>query len=142
MTHAGLRDAAAWLLVSVSVSAGCAADTSDGAPNTEPIAPITGLSSGATCPPMSTLTYDNFGQMFFATYCLGCHSVTITGPKRQAPPGRDFDDLSNVRMWAHLIDQQAAAGPTAAHEVMPPAPPRPTLEQRMQLGEWLACGAR
>lgn len=120
----------------------CAADTSDAKPYTEPITPITGLSSGATCPPASTLTYDNFGEMFFASYCLQCHSIAIpVGPGRQAPPDRNFDDLPHVRMLAMEIDQQAAAGPSGVHQNMPPLDPRPTVQQRMQLGEWLACGS-
>ena len=132
--------AAAWLLVSTTAS--CAADTSDAQPYTTPISPITDLSSGATCPAASPLTYDNFGAMFFASYCLQCHSLSIpVGPMRQAPPDRNFDDLPHVRMLAHQIDQQAAAGPSGVHEVMPPLDPKPTLPQRMQLGEWLACGA-
>jgi hypothetical protein len=134
------RSIAATLLC---LSASCAADTSDAQPYTEPIDPIAGLSSGATCPPMSTLSYENFGQAFFASFCLECHTVAIpTGPGRQAPPDRNFDDLASVRMYAHPIDQQAAAGPSGVHQVMPPLDPRPTLQQRMQLGEWLACGAR
>jgi uncharacterized membrane protein len=124
------------------VLAGCAADTSDMPPAAEPVAPITGLSSGASCPPMSSLTYDGFGETFFATYCLQCHTIAIpTGPSRQAPPNRNFDDLTEIRALAHEIDQQAAAGPSGAHQVMPPLDPKPTLQQRMQLGEWLACGA-
>jgi uncharacterized membrane protein len=100
------------------------------------------LSSGSTCPPRSTLTYDNFGKPFFAKYCLSCHTVTVTGSARQAPPDRNFDDAASIRTYTKQIDQQAAAGPAGTHGVMPPLDPKPIVAERTMLGEWLACGAR
>lgn len=104
------------------------------------VAPIEGLTSGATCPSNSHLSYASFGQAFISSFCLRCHSETIT-TGRQAPLDRNFDRLELIRPLARLIDQQAGAGPLATHSVMPPTAPMPSLEQRQQLAEWLACGA-
>ena len=38
------------------------------------------------------------------------------------------------------IDETTAAGPAATNTGMPPDKPSPTLEERKQLGEWIACG--
>lgn len=116
----------------------CAADSD----TPEPVTPITGLSSGASCPEGSALSYENFGQEFFEAHCTSCHTAAISGAARQAPLDRNFDELSMIRALATQIDQQAGAGPTRQNQVMPPsADNKPTLEQRMQLSEWLACGA-
>ena len=97
--------------------------------------------SGATCPPSSTLTYASFGQHFMATYCTQCHSSTLTGDQRMgAPLFHDFDTLEGIMAFAQHIDESTAAGPKAVNTLMPPFTPKPTLEERQQLGEWLACG--
>jgi hypothetical protein len=46
-----------------------------------------------------------------------------------------------VREHAARIDKMAAIGPDAMNTTMPPSVPRPTLGERSDLGEWLACGA-
>jgi uncharacterized membrane protein len=126
------------LAVGVSLAAGCAAGSD--APDT--VTPITGLPSGATCPEGSELSYDNFGREFFEAHCLRCHSAAISGAMRQAPLDRNFDDVTMIRTLARQIDQQAGVGPTQQNQIMPPeGESKPTLEQRMQLAQWLACGA-
>lgn len=124
-----------------SYAASCAANGDS--PPDEGVTPIAGLASGATCPEASELSYDNFGREFFTAHCTTCHSAAISGAMRQAPPDRNFDDVQMIRTLAHQIDQQAGAGPTQQNQVMPPSGEanKPTLEQRMQLAEWLACGA-
>ena len=102
---------------------------------------IEDLSSGASCPEDSELTYESFGKDFVGKYCLRCHTSGLTGPDRVAPVGHDFDDLEAIRMDAHAIDQQAASGPLASHSNMPPNDPFPAMLQRQRLGQWLACGA-
>jgi uncharacterized membrane protein len=112
--------------------------------NAEPdpgVTPIANLNSGATCPETSELSYESFGQAFMQSYCLRCHTAAISGSARRAPPSVNFDDLASIRAAAHMIDQQAGVGPASQREIMPPDEPRPTLDQRMQLSEWLACGA-
>jgi uncharacterized membrane protein len=98
--------------------------------------------SGATCPPASTLTHGNFGQQFFSTYCLRCHTKSLIGTQRSgAPVGFNYDSAVEIRALAAKIDGQAAWGPTRTNTSMPPNGDKPTPEERMQLGEWLACGA-
>ena len=128
------------LVVWVLCFAGCASDAvePDGG---EAVEPITNLSTGSICPDDSTLRYESFGRAFFASYCLRCHSAAVSGSERLAPEGRNFDELAQIREDAVWIDQFAAAGPKGEHQSMPPNGEKPTLQQRTQLGEWLACGA-
>lgn len=101
-----------------------------------------GDGSGATCPQGSTLTYANFGQAFMDSYCLRCHSSTLTGGGRiGAPANINFDTQAEIQALAELIDEEAAAGPDNVNTDMPPSAPRPTQDERLKLGEWLACGA-
>jgi hypothetical protein len=105
------------------------------------VVPISDLSTGSTCPDNSALSYESFGRAFFESYCLRCHTAAIGGSDRVAPVGRNFDDLAMIRASALYIDQFAAAGPKGEHMSMPPNGEKPSLGQRTQLGEWLACGA-
>lgn len=100
-------------------------------------------STGATCPSTDAPTARNFGQAFLESYCLSCHSASVTGPGRGgAPTGLDFDTLEKVRAQSHDIDAHAAAGPSATNTAMPPRGlPQPTQAERQRLGQWLACGA-
>lgn len=101
-----------------------------------------GSGSGATCPTTQTLTYEGFGKPFMEKYCTRCHSTTKKGDARLgAPADHDFDDVLTIRALAEHIDEHAAAGPAATNKEMPPSAPVPTMEERLQLGEWLACGA-
>lgn len=98
--------------------------------------------SGATCPTDSTLTYETFGKGFMEDYCTRCHSSVLSGDARNgAPSDHNFDSLVEIQATpAEHIDEQAAAGPDRVNTTMPPSSPRPTEEERRQLGEWLACG--
>jgi uncharacterized membrane protein len=101
-----------------------------------------GEPTGATCPPGSTLTYDNFGRAFMTKYCTRCHSSQLAGDARQdAPEGHDFDTREGVVAVQDHVDQMAAAGPDAVNTDMPPDGAAPSEAERYQLGEWLACGA-
>src|SRR5262245_10368365 len=89
------------ILVSVS-SLACTneADEPKPPPNEGP-----GRSSGSTCPSNMTLTYENFGMEFFATYCVRCHSETpADGSRHGAPRGLDWDEIETVRLYAETID--------------------------------------
>lgn len=102
-----------------------------------------GSSSGAQCPPASTLTYDSIGEGFMNTYCVSCHSSQLAADKRSgAPSDHNYDTLARIRdaSLEHL-DMMAAAGPDAVNTQMPPRGPTPSIEERRALGEWLACGA-
>lgn len=91
-----------------------------------------GGGSGATCPTGSTLTYDNFGRQFFASYCDRCHA----GGTRPS-----INSLATIQANLTSIDSEAAAGPSTVNRSMPQGAPTPTDAERRQLGEWLACGA-
>jgi uncharacterized membrane protein len=132
------RGAIAIFLSFFSVS--CATDTEEPTP---PTSQEPGPSSGSVCPSVQTLTYENFGMAFFGTYCVRCHSETPEdGSRHGAPRGLDWDEIETVRLHLELIDKMAAAGPDATNMLMPPSDlPQPTIDERRNLGEWLACGA-
>lgn len=92
-----------------------------------------GGASGATCPTDSTLTYDNFGRQFFASYCDSCHT-TGTRPS--------LSTHAQIRAESTAIDLAAAAGPSSVNTSMPESGTVPSEAERLRLGEWLACGAR
>lgn len=102
---------------------------------------VFGPPTEATCPPGSTLTYNNFGKPFMERYCTRCHSSELTGGARQgAPSFHDFDSLFGVKAVSDHIDETTAAGPAAINDGMPEGDPAPTETERYQLGEWIACG--
>jgi hypothetical protein len=114
-------------MVLVAAIAGCRHDHDEGTP------------SGAVCTP-DPPTYDSFGRAFMQSYCTRCHASTLSGAARQgAPAGHDFDTYLGVIAVADHVDEHAAAGPTVVNEEMPPSAPKPSLEERRQLGTWLAC---
>lgn len=120
--------AALWL-----VTAGC---------ESEPPVALFGPPTGATCPEGSTLTYEGFGRPFMEAYCTRCHDSALVGAARNGAPNfHDFDTLNGIRAVADHIDETTAAGPSATNQSMPPDGSIPSLEERWQLGEWLACGA-
>jgi uncharacterized membrane protein len=124
---------ACFTLALLALACGPPNDDFDGGPPTP---------TGATCPPASTVTYDSFGRAFFDAYCQTCHASTVTGvDRRGAPAPITYDTVEEIRSDAARIDRHAAAGPDAVNGDMPRADPRPTLEERYTLGEWLACGA-
>lgn len=103
-----------------------------------------GTPSGATCPDDGgMLTYDSFGKAFMDKYCIKCHSTELTGDARNgAPVDHDFNVYEGIIGVAMHIDQYAASGPDSTNKTMPPATdsgPKPTMEEREKLGEWLAC---
>lgn len=103
---------------------------------------VLGPSTEAVCPPTSTLTYANFGQAFMTNYCTRCHSSTLTGAARNgAPEFHDFDTQLGIQQVGDHVDQTAGSGPAATNDQMPPDNPRPTMMERQQLAEWIACGA-
>ena len=96
-----------------------------------------GVLADRVCPPDSFLSYANFGAGFMSQYCTGCHSVDVPMAQRHdAPLGVDFETLDKVREHMEFIYVDAAD----FYDKMPPAG-GPKVEDRMRLGEWLACGA-
>ncbi|HET7542387.1 MAG TPA: hypothetical protein VFK05_21105 [Polyangiaceae bacterium] len=124
---------AACVLLGMALSA-CSSDSEHPDEGSE------GNATGSMCPPSSDLTYDSFGRDFMASYCTRCHSSTLSGAARNgAPADHNFDTLSGIVTMAEHIDENAAAGPAATNTTMPPAAPVPTHDERLLLGEWLAC---
>lgn len=104
---------------------------------------IYGPPTESVCPTDSALTYANFGQQFMASYCTRCHSSELRGADRKgAPSFHDFDTVFGVRAVSEHIDETTAFGPAAMNDGMPnDSGAAPTAAERVQLGEWLACGA-
>jgi hypothetical protein len=90
-----------------------------------------GEPTGSTCPSGSTLTYENFGQSFFASNCNRCHG------NAEIP---HFSTQQQIQSVIDQIDRTAAAGPAATNTSMPEDTDLPETDRR-KLGEWLACGA-
>jgi hypothetical protein len=84
----------------------------------------TGISN-LSCPPGSTLTYENFGEAAISSQCLSCHRTE--SPRL----------TSQAEIWVHADAIMEAAVYTDA---MPQDANMP-LAERQLLGEWLACGA-
>ena len=82
--------------------------------------------STLSCPPDSTLTYENFGQTVIADNCLSCHAGK-NGPR--------LDSIAQIRANTNAI--MGAAVETTSM----PDNSDMVLEERQLLGEWLACGA-
>ena len=103
--------------------------------------PLFGPPTESACPPTgTTLTYESFGKPFMAAYCTRCHDSKLRGEDRQgAPSFHDFDTIFGIRAVSDHIDETTASGPAATNDSMPPDKPAPTLEERQQLGEWIAC---
>jgi mono/diheme cytochrome c family protein len=93
--------------------------------------PANGIATGSTCPQNSALTYENFGKSFIDTNCLACHA------SRERPT---LTTQAAVQASRDAIDRAAAAGPNGTNTAMP-QDHDVSVDQRTQLGEWLACGA-
>ncbi len=55
-----------------------------------------------TCDTGPDVDWHSFGEGFFATYCLACHSST-TPDRADAPIGVDFDTEAQVRAQADRV---------------------------------------
>jgi uncharacterized membrane protein len=84
----------------------------------------------------TTLTFENFGQGFFGSYCNSCHSAP-SGERDGAPSEYVFSTVEQVRQHKERIFARSA-GPNTTMPIGPDDPPR---EERDKLAEWLACGA-
>ena len=71
------------------------------------------------------------------------HVAIGPGADREgAPSDHNFDTLAEIRTFHEHIDEMAGSGPDATNELMPEGDgPFPTLAERQQLSEWLACGS-
>ncbi|MBL4635732.1 MAG: hypothetical protein JKY56_17860 [Kofleriaceae bacterium] len=88
----------------------------------------------------STLTYDNFGQQFFADHCLECHDSAKSGADRKnAPNTINFDTFDLVKTHISAAKRRAGVAST-----MPPssATSTPAVMERADLVEWADCGTK
>lgn len=97
----------------------------------------TGEGSGGLpeCAATTTETYDSFGKQFFADYCNSCHSAG-TGVK--GAETRPYETQAQIQADAEAIFEQSGGTNTA----MPQGTKKPTDAERVQLANWLACGAK
>jgi uncharacterized membrane protein len=79
-----------------------------------------------TCPPDSTLTYENFGQPLVTDQCLSCHATA------QKPA---------LATQAEIQGNRQAILKVAVETTQMPKGSAMGLDERQLLGEWLACGA-
>jgi hypothetical protein len=90
------------------------------------------------CPDGGTsLTYSNFGKNFLDRYCQTCHASDAPD-RKGAPSAYSFGDPESVQRHRVRIFERSAA----ENDTMPPGPDDPPLALRLELAEWLACGAR
>ncbi len=90
-----------WLLVALHACAGI--DGADSATDTSSAA------TGLDCAEAYPVTWENWGDGFFLTYCRSCHSST-TSDRQGAPEGLDFDTLGQVRDQAFAIEDSVLIG--------------------------------
>lgn len=130
------------LMVSMLASGCGGGDAKDGGEERVPI------DVGAIpCPDGNTLTWENFGQPFLMSQCVGCHSSHLgDGQRAGAPVGVDFDTYELTRQWGSRIYVRAGTNVGG----MPPAGgPCDSREDancdaaydRLNLTNWLACDA-
>jgi len=91
--------------------------------------------------PCGELTYQSFGADFFARYCLACHNELLVGDlaRSDAPTDINFNRLDGIRAFQKRIRMRAGV-----QGDMPPlllAVPRPGEQERVQLIQWIDCGA-
>ncbi|MBX3158771.1 MAG: hypothetical protein KF773_22580 [Deltaproteobacteria bacterium] len=103
------------LSLCLGLAAGACTDDSSGITSEEVV-----------CPPASTLNYNNFGQAFVTTHCLSCHAA------KERPL---------LGSQAAVTANRAAIIREAVISTRMPEDADMAIEDRRQLGEWLACGA-
>src|SRR5688572_25808006 len=75
-------------------------------------------------------TYENFGEDFVSTYCLGCHASGIPGE-----PDNTFDTHEDI------MDQADGMADALMSGLMPlEGALQPSAEDRERAIQWLSCG--
>ena len=92
---------------------------------------------GRDCDESLGITWESFGQGFILSQCAGCHSSNVPEDMRAgAPAGVDFETHELTQQWLERIYARSAD----EANTMPPVDSIPE-EDRIRLGDWLACGA-
>jgi hypothetical protein len=84
----------------------------------------------------TTLTYENFGAIFMNEFCNRCHSAP-NGQRNGAPDDDVF--ATQAEVIAHKARIFARAADT--NDSMPIGPNTIPSQLRVDLANWLACGA-
>lgn len=84
------------------------------------------VAADIACPTPQTLTYANYGQAVIEAECLDCHAT------KERP---FLDTQARVQQNANKIIEEAVY-----HSAMPEDGSM-TNAERIQLGQWLTCGA-
>jgi len=93
--------------------------------------------SGRACPPDSAVTWESFGQGFVLSHCAGCHSSNLgAGERAEAPIEVNMETQDLVQEWLIRIYARSAD----ENATMPPVD-SVLADERVLLGDWLACGA-
>ncbi len=91
-----------------------------------------------TCDREPPVTWENWGEAYIATFCVGCHSALLEGDERRgATPGVDLNNYGDVMRHVDRIEARA----TGPEPTMPPSG-GPSAEQVALLEEWLHCTVR
>lgn len=98
--------------------------------------PTTSSTSSSPTASTTALTYENFGQDFFDTWCQSCHAAAQTN-RNGAPDDIFFDTRDDIYRLRTQIYAQAAG----TNSSMPIGPHGPPDSDREKLADWLACGA-
>lgn len=137
---ARISSASLGIVLALTAFLGCSSD--DAPPQQQQ---MIALATGSTCPDADhpTITYSGWAQSFFVSYCTRCHSseLTTSAERNGATPHANWDDLPTIRAYTEEIDRFAAGGPNGVNHTMPPSDPTPSDDERIMLGEFLACGA-
>ena len=86
-----------WLLVAI---AACTSGTA-----TDSATPV----QDSACAGAYPVTWSNWAEGFFLTYCRACHSAA-TSDRQGAPEGLDFDTLRQVRDQAAAVEDAVLVG--------------------------------
>ncbi|MGH7284184.1 MAG: hypothetical protein ACRELY_21875 [Polyangiaceae bacterium] len=84
----------------------------------------------------TAVTYDNFAQDFFDTWCQSCHAANQTN-RNGAPDDIFFDTRDDIYRLRSQVYAQAAG----TNSSMPIGAHGPSDSDREKLADWLACGA-
>ncbi len=77
--------------------------------------PMAEAEAAVDCRQAPNVTWENWGNGFFLTYCNGCHAEANTEARQGAPAGVHFDEEADVvalaeRVKARVIDSQTMPG--------------------------------
>jgi uncharacterized membrane protein len=130
-----------WLSLALGLLAqaplGCGDDKKDPDGGDDDSVPV-GPSTGAACD--HSLTYANDIKPFMEKYCTRCHATNVKGSDRMgAPEDHNFDSESGILEAAAHIDEQAGSGPQQTNVTMPANAPKPSIDERATLSQYLAC---